>query len=181
MQGQRQRKASTRVLLLPQLVCDQHLLPDEATTPGVLASSTLETLEPAWHDHHQAHKPQARASYPHLSHHRLWHRPLSCMLQDPPDTKDTSPRQASRESHQHHQDATRSKDRGICKDLRRSHLHKKSSKYSIRHLDPPTRVHSYISTSHLRKEDLPELWLVRCKVRRDDPRHRSKTGGPCWI
>ena len=61
------------------------------------------------------------------------------MLQDLPDTKDTSPWQSSREaSHQHHQDATRSKDRGICKGLRRSHLHKKPSKYSIGHLVPPT-------------------------------------------
>lgn len=40
---------------------------------------------------------------------------------------------------------------------------------------------SYVSTSHLRKEDLPELWLARCKVLRDDPCHRSQTGGTCWI
>ena len=44
--------------------------------------------------------------------------------------------------HQHHQDARRSKDRGIYKDLQRSHLYKKSSKYSIRHLDLPTSIHT---------------------------------------
>ena len=107
-----------RVLLLPQLMCDQHLLPEQDISRSILETSEIKSLASTGLGHRQTWLPiyKRRRQHQSLPQCRLWHQQLTDCFKGGVKTQETPPFQEEKLAknwHRHQQDSLSSKIPGV--------------------------------------------------------------------